>query len=51
MTFCVFTTLFQEICPFPQFIADGATRMDICQGELSENLMQNHLNKKNSHWE
>uniref|UniRef100_A0A8C2EMG0 Zgc:85932 n=2 Tax=Cyprinus carpio TaxID=7962 RepID=A0A8C2EMG0_CYPCA len=26
----------KEICPFPQFIADGATRMDICQGELSD---------------
>uniref|UniRef100_A0A673L2W2 Calpain-9-like n=1 Tax=Sinocyclocheilus rhinocerous TaxID=307959 RepID=A0A673L2W2_9TELE len=26
----------KEICPFPVFIADGATRMDICQGELSD---------------
>ncbi|XP_051521013.1 calpain-9-like [Myxocyprinus asiaticus] len=26
----------KEICPFPQFIVDGATRMDICQGVLSD---------------
>ncbi|XP_059369844.1 calpain-1 catalytic subunit-like [Carassius carassius] len=26
----------QEICKFPQFIADGATRMDICQGKLND---------------
>ncbi|ROJ25394.1 Calpain-8 [Anabarilius grahami] len=26
----------KEICPFPQFIVDGATRMDICQGILSD---------------
>ncbi|XP_050986068.1 calpain-9 [Labeo rohita] len=24
----------KEICPFPEFIADGATRMDVCQGAL-----------------
>uniref|UniRef100_A0A8C9R6J0 Zgc:85932 n=1 Tax=Scleropages formosus TaxID=113540 RepID=A0A8C9R6J0_SCLFO len=26
----------QEICHFPQFIVDGATRMDVCQGELND---------------
>uniref|UniRef100_A0A671MCP8 Zgc:85932 n=1 Tax=Sinocyclocheilus anshuiensis TaxID=1608454 RepID=A0A671MCP8_9TELE len=26
----------KEICPFPQFIADGATRIDICQGILHD---------------
>ncbi|XP_026137436.1 calpain-1 catalytic subunit-like [Carassius auratus] len=26
----------QEICRFPKFIADGATRMDICQGKLND---------------
>ncbi|KAG1932672.1 calpain-9 isoform X2 [Pimephales promelas] len=26
----------KEICPFPQFIVDGATRMDVCQGVLSD---------------
>lgn len=26
----------QEICSRPQFIMDGATRTDICQGALGE---------------
>ncbi|XP_041919164.1 calpain-1 catalytic subunit isoform X1 [Alosa sapidissima] len=26
----------KEICPFPQFIVDGATRMDVCQGNLND---------------
>ncbi|XP_051535188.1 calpain-9 [Myxocyprinus asiaticus] len=26
----------KEICQFPQFIVDGATRMDICQGVLND---------------
>uniref|UniRef100_A0A9J7Y5F3 Zgc:85932 n=2 Tax=Cyprinus carpio TaxID=7962 RepID=A0A9J7Y5F3_CYPCA len=26
----------QEICKSPQFITDGATRMDVCQGELND---------------
>ncbi|KAK2846583.1 hypothetical protein Q5P01_009582 [Channa striata] len=26
----------QEICSSPQFIVDGATRLDICQGELAD---------------
>ncbi|XP_026226607.1 cysPc and EFh_PEF_CAPN13_14 domain-containing protein [Anabas testudineus] len=26
----------QELCPSPQFIVNGATRLDICQGKLSD---------------
>ncbi|XP_042560522.1 calpain-9 [Clupea harengus] len=26
----------KEICPFPQFIVDEATRMDVCQGKLND---------------
>ncbi|XP_072525091.1 calpain-9 [Salminus brasiliensis] len=26
----------QELCAFPQFIVDGATRMDVCQGVLND---------------
>ncbi len=29
-------SLFKELCSSPQFIMDGATRTDICQGALGE---------------
>lgn len=47
----------QEICSRPQFITDGATRTDICQGALGESFstvtdqnnvdpVWSHINKK-----
>ncbi|XP_045442999.1 calpain-8-like [Pipistrellus kuhlii] len=33
---CFVSNCFQELCPRPQFIAGGATRADICQGDLGD---------------